>query len=67
LALSKKFLELGHHVIICGRNQNTMNESLKEVNNKNFSGTTCDVSKPNEVKNFIEFCLQKFKTIDIWV
>jgi ketoreductase len=67
LALSKKFLQLGHNVIICGRNQNTIKESLKEVDNKNFDGTTCDVSKPNDVKNFIDYCFQKYKTIDIWV
>eukprot|EP01080_Neovahlkampfia_damariscottae_P003739 gene3739-6627_t len=67
LAMTKKFLALNHNVLICARNQKGITSAIESINSKNLDGMVCDVTKPDDVKNFIKFCEDKFKTIDVWI
>lgn len=68
--LAEIFLIEGCKVAICSRSeekvQNTLTE-LKEKYGNSVIGTTCDVSKPEDVKNLVDMALKEFGSIRILV
>jgi short-subunit dehydrogenase len=60
LALSLK--KEGANVIVCARKQD-------EINNlpNNILGVKADVTKENDLKNLVNFAVEKFGNIDIWI
>jgi NAD(P)-dependent dehydrogenase (short-subunit alcohol dehydrogenase family) len=51
LATAKNFLNEGAKVIITGRDKQTMENAIAELNNPNVQGMICDVSKTTDLDN----------------
>lgn len=70
-ALAKEFLSQGDSVIISSRNEKNIEQAVaklkKEISNPDVYGHLCDVTKSEDVKNLVDFSLEKFDQIDIWV
>jgi chlorophyll(ide) b reductase len=70
-ALAKEFAKHGDQLIISSRNLESVEnaiENLKQLYpNVEVHGTTCDVSKPEDVKKLAEFSDEKLSGIDIWI
>ena len=62
-AIALTLLDAGAKVVVCGRNQ----ELLNEYNQPNVLPIKADVSKPNEVDQIIKQVLDKWGRIDILV
>ena len=58
----------GCNVAICSRTSKELKEVEKHVNSKKtFLAKKCDVRNSNQVKNFVQDTMRKFKTIDVLV
>ena len=70
-SLTEEFLRYGDSVIISSRNEENIKKALESLKSKipnaNIEGTVCDVSNPQHVKDLINYSLDKFGSIDIWI
>jgi chlorophyll(ide) b reductase len=66
--MAKQFLERGHRVVICSRDKKNLEQAVKSLNSPQGLMTfPCDVSKEKDVKNFLSFCQEKLKVIDVFI
>ena len=70
-AFAKEFLCLGDSVIISSRSDENTNIALKklkqEIPETEVYGYSCDVTKSDEIKNLMDYSLEKFGEVDIWI
>ncbi len=70
-ALAKEFAKYGDQIVISSRNQDSVDKAVEEIKNLfpdvKVHGTTCNVSKPEEIKNLISFSDENLSGIDIWI
>ena len=72
LALAEEFLRNGDSVVVCSRTKESVNKCVNDLGgiygqDKVF-GTTCDVSKADQVKHMAEFAKEKLGgEIDVWI
>lgn len=69
-ACVKHFCEKGATVAFCSRTEKeikSFTDSLQQNGCNLHWGAVCDVSKPDQVKNFIQFVYNKFSRIDILI
>ncbi|WP_186671393.1 3-hydroxybutyrate dehydrogenase [Sporosarcina sp. BP05] len=64
--IAKAFSEAGAKVVISDLTQQAIDEALSKFD-KNVEGIVCDVTKEEDIKNAIEFTVEKFGRIDILV
>jgi NAD(P)-dependent dehydrogenase (short-subunit alcohol dehydrogenase family) len=64
LGISKRFLACGANVVFCGRNEP---ESLPIVENKQAVFKACDVRDPEQTQALVDFCIEKFGSLDVLV
>lgn len=60
-AIAEKFAAAGHHLLLCSRNENTLNATKKELLQKyadcKVETMPVDISKKEDAKAFGDFCL----------
>ncbi|NVM02189.1 MAG: SDR family oxidoreductase [Candidatus Helarchaeota archaeon] len=70
-ALARKFLEFKDSVIISSRNKERVENSVSKLKNLfpdgQVLGTTCDVTKLEDVKALGQFAIENLESIDIWI
>ena len=70
-ALAEKFLNEGANISICSRNEqqlfDTQSELLSKFPNRIILVKKCDVSIEKDVKEFIAYSLDTFKTIHVLI
>ena len=64
--IAKAFSEAGAKVVISDLTQQAIDEAVSQFE-KNVEGIVCDVTKEEDIKNAIEFTVEKFGRIDILV
>jgi len=70
LAIAKAFSQQGHHVLICSRNAEKLNQakhSLASLSDADVHAVTCDMSVKSEVEALAQRALEVFPKIDILV
>ena len=71
LAFAKEFLKFGDEVVITSRSKDKVEAVLKEIktlkSEAKIYGTTCDVTKIEDIKSLVEFSSSKLGSIDIWI
>lgn len=65
--MAKIFLEKGHRVVICSRDQENLDVAAKQLNSDKLFVYKCDVSKAEEAKNFVSYCVEKLTVIDVFI
>ncbi len=69
--------KIGYNVVVCSRNQNDVNNTVKEINN-GYSVSNgkrrekaiefkCDVSIPSDVNSLVKATMDKFGHIEILI
>ncbi|MGD1831981.1 MAG: SDR family NAD(P)-dependent oxidoreductase [Sphaerochaetaceae bacterium] len=70
-AVAQKFLEEESNVIICARNMERLEKSVKELKdltgNAHIYGKQCDVTKLEDLELLISFVTEKFNRLDILI
>ena len=61
-ALALSFLKSGAEVVVCSRNE----EDLKDLEGE-IIGKKADVTKEDELQKLLEFTIEKFSKLDIWI
>ncbi len=69
LTITERLAELGHHVYICARREDMLADTIKNLRGKGLEvdGTTCDVSKPEQIQAFVQSAVERYGTVDILV
>ena len=71
LAIAHEFLERGHNVYICGRNEIRLNKVLKDLSvlfgSDRVFGSVCDVVSLASVEDMIKNAVSHFGSIDVLV
>ena len=71
LAIAHEFLERGHNVFICGRDEINLNKALKDLSvlfgNERVFGSVCDVGSLASVEEMIKKSVDHFDSIDVLV
>ena len=71
LAIAREFLERGHNVFICGRDEINLNKVLKDLSalfgNERVCGSVCDVGSLASVEEMIKKSVDHFDNIDVLV
>lgn len=68
VSITEKFLSEGANVSICGRDDKQLTNCIQNLKTKYSSkiiGFQCDVSKEEEIINFIDKSINEFKQIDV--
>ena len=70
-ALSEAFLSAGDRVVICGRNQQRLDDALRALRSKaihgELYGIVCDVGDPSAVKRLVVFAASRLGRVDRWI
>ncbi len=68
-ALAVEFLKSGHHVIVNGRSEKSLQEAVLKLRNisKHVEGVAGSVTEAQTFNNLIEKATNSFKKIDIWI
>jgi chlorophyll(ide) b reductase len=70
-ALSAAFLSAGDRVVICGRNQQRLDDALHSLRLRvvhgMLYGIVCDVRDPDAVKRLSEFAASRLGRVDRWI
>lgn len=66
-ALAKELLSMHTKVCICGRDEKKLNAIQVELNNPYLSIYKADISIENDCKNFIDFAIANYGSIDILI
>ena len=61
-ALALSFLKNGAKVVVCSRNERDLKDLEKEI-----IGIRADVTKEDELQKLLEFTIEKFSKLDIWI
>jgi 2-dehydro-3-deoxy-D-gluconate 5-dehydrogenase len=63
------FAELGADVVVCGRDETTLQRSAREVEaaDRQSLSVLCDVADPDQVENVFERCVERFGRVDVLV
>ena len=61
-ALALSFLKNGAKVVVCSRNERDLKDLEKEI-----IGIRADVTKEDELQKLLEFTIEKFNKLDIWI
>jgi ketoreductase len=69
LAVAKSLGADGMSVFICGRDQERLDATLTELKDAGYDvdGTTCDVTKPDDIKRFVGAAVDRYGPIDVLV
>jgi len=70
--LAREFLQLGDRVVICGRNEDRVQEALKELQRHtdgghSVFGMACDVGNAEQVQAFADFAQARLGTVTHWI
>lgn len=67
--MAEGLAEAGANLMLCARRAEWLDKTVEEFNAKGFSvaGTTCDVSKPEEVQAVVDETVRRFGGLDILV
>ncbi len=66
--LAKVFLEQGSNVIICARNKETLEQTVKELKSVgNIKGISANISKLDDVKSLYDSVSKEFNQLDVLV
>jgi short-subunit dehydrogenase len=70
--LAREFLKRGQNVVICGRGQDSVDAAVNELsaeagNNACIAGTSCDVTRHDQVQALWDFAKTEFGDVDIWI
>lgn len=63
---AKRFLEGGAKVVIVDLDENKLKESSDRLGSENLAYFAADVTKADEVKNYVDFTVEKFGKIDVF-
>ena len=68
-ATAKRCAEEGARVLLSDTHENRLAESVSSLQSEQFEayGIPCDVTKENEVQEFLNFAISKFKTVDVMI
>lgn len=69
-AITRKLLGLGCRVVICSRNREEVDRSVRELHqtaNDRIAGVPCDVANIQQVSDLISFGVQRFGGLDILI
>ncbi len=69
LAVARALATQNHHVFICARNAEAVQETVKQLSDEGHivDGTTCDVTSPADVRAFVQAAVDRFGTVDVLV
>ncbi len=69
LSFAKRFGKKGGKVVIAGRRLDRVEQSVESLKAEGVeaAGTSCDVTKEDDVKNLLDFTLKTFRKVDILV
>jgi short-subunit dehydrogenase len=62
-ALAFSFIKNNAHVVICAKKE----EELDGLSKEGILGIRADVTKENDLNNFLEVVKEKFKNVDLWI
>jgi len=68
--LAREFLKQGCQVVICGRKQKDVDNTVSKLSNygpSSILGVECDVSEATQVENLWNKAQQTFGSVDIWI
>ena len=69
-ALARRFLQLGHRVVICGRNPTSLQAAQEELDakfpNRVFS-IACDITDYAQLVELGKFATKSLQCIDVWI
>lgn len=69
--LAKEFLNQGCQVVICGKNETTLETAyqtlIQQFSREKILGVTCDVSDFEAVQNLWNQTVNRFQKVDIWI
>lgn len=67
--LAKEFVSRGHNVVITGRTESAINDSIAKIKSTagNVVGTVCDTAQFDDVNDLWNFAKSSFGDIDIWI
>jgi short-subunit dehydrogenase len=68
-AIAEACARAGGKVVICSRDKHSVDKTIKSIRAKGYrvTGTIIDVSQGEDLKKLMEFALQKYGTIDVWI
>nr|WSZ99040.1 3-oxoacyl-ACP reductase [Streptomyces sp. NBC_00857] len=69
LEITRRLAGLGARVYICARGQEQLTATVKELQEQGLEvdGTTCDVSKPEEIRAYVRSAVERFGPVGILV
>eukprot|EP00965_Chrysotila_dentata_P034716 1155725-Pleurochrysis_carterae.AAC.5 len=73
LALASKFITLGDHVVLCGRNVQRVNEVRQQLTSKPLQASqrvvavAGDVARPEDCERIAQVAVKELGGIDIWI
>lgn len=68
--LAEAFLQRGHNVVICSRNQADVDRvaaELSEKGNARCSGLACDISQKSQLQALWDHAATSYGAVDIWI
>ena len=69
--MARKFRQEGTNVVINGVNQNRLEEAIEKLRsisgNGSVAGIACDVSTVAGIKELLDFAINEFGAVDIWI
>ena len=67
--LAREFAARGHNVMICGRNADTVDAAVSEMDSLEGQvvGRACDVTDPEQMQDLWDAAVAAFGSIDIWI
>lgn len=65
--IARLFIAEGAKVAICGRREEMLSKTAKDLGGQDILPIRCDVTKPEQVKEMISKTVQRFKRLDILV
>jgi ketoreductase len=69
LEVTRRLATAGIRVFLCGRNQDTVTTTVKELENQDLdvTGAVCDVTKPEQIRDFVRSAVDHYGPVDILV
>ncbi|MEW2580994.1 SDR family NAD(P)-dependent oxidoreductase [Streptomyces syringium] len=69
LVITERLAQQGLRVYVCARGEGVLAESVKSLQDRGFDvdGSPCDVSSPDQVRQFVQAAVDRFGPVDILV
>lgn len=71
LGLARELAARTSNVVVCGRNRETVDAAVAEVADRagpdRVTGTTCDVTDPDDVQSLWDHAVDRFGSVEHWV